>query len=179
MIQENTLRKISDMLIKGIQDECQVVYILSQMVIILEEKDLEENYPYLLLYRNWTVHNKLSYPTTVNLLLDIFKNDIDSRISAHKNARNLIKTNSRFFKLDILKKEFIIFFKEHDLTLDLLNTNWSSFKKLLLEVIKGRSVEFNSEILKKLELTEDENGKYCYKFSLVGMRDKPMVKFNV
>lgn len=176
MVQENILKKIDAELTKGIQDECQVVYILSRVVIVLEDRELKDDYPYLLFYRNWTMHNKLSNPNTVKLLLDIFKVGIDSQISAHKNARNLIKTNGRFFKLDTLREEFITFFKERDSTLDLFKRNWSSFKKLLLEVIKEHPVEFNSEILKKIELGKNGNRDYWYKFTLVGRRDKPIVK---
>lgn len=170
------IEKLSAELAKDLKNECQVVYILSLIVIVLEEENKKIDYPYIVFYRDWVMHNKLSRSNTVKLLLDIFKNDINSRISGHENARSLIKTNSRFFKLNTLKKEFVTFFKAHDLMPDLLNKNWSSLMKLLLEVIKEHPVEFNSEILKKLELTKKENGDYCYKFSLIGVKDKPIVK---
>ena len=176
MGQVEILEKLNREMKKDINEECQVVYILLLMVIVLEEKGRKLDYPYLLFYRNWTTHNKLSSPNTVKLLSDIFKKDIDSRSSGHENARSLIKTNSRFFKLDTLKKELVSFLKMYDLTPDLLNKNWLSFIKLLIEIIIERPVEFNSVILKKVELMKNKNGEYCYKFSFVGQRDKPIVK---
>lgn len=176
---KDIFQKISNEFRKGIRDESQIVYILSRMIIVLEKEGQKENYPYLLFYRNWTLHDKLSYPHTVKILLDIFKDDLDPRKDGHQNAKNLIKTNSRFFTFDVLKNELVAFFETHNLSLDLLNENWISFTQLLLEVIKECPIEFSSEILEKMELIKDESGCYCYKFSIVDKRDKPMVKLKL
>ncbi|MCR4305627.1 MAG: hypothetical protein NUV73_00910, partial [Candidatus Daviesbacteria bacterium] len=122
------------------------------------------------------LHNKLDRKNTTVLLADLFEQDIDSQKGGKENAIRIKSNHRNFFKLSSLKQELDNFFKDHSLPFDLLNKNWLSFIKLLLEIIKDCPIIFNSNKLRQLELIKNSMGDYCYKFSIVGNRHKPIIK---
>ena len=176
MGQIEIIEKLDKELRRDIKEECQVVYILSRVRKILEIKNQNEKYKLLKFYCNWTLHSKLDRKSTTVLLKNLFEQDIDCKKVGKENARLLISKHSDFFKLSNLRQELGGFIKDNDLQFDWITKNWSPFIKILLEIIKECPIIFDSDKLRQLELIKDDNGDYCYKFSITGSRHKPIVK---
>lgn len=176
------LEKLDREIKKDIREECQVVYILSRIRKILEAKNTvipigsDRKYQLLWFYCSWVLHYVMDRDSTQKLLRNLFSNGIDNQKSAKENAEMLKSNNPDFFKFSSFKLELHEFFNEHELSLDLLDNKWNNFCQILLEIIKETPIRFTSGSLQEIELIRDNNNDYCYKFTLVGMKDKPVVK---
>lgn len=159
------------------KEECEVIYLMVEIRKILEVEN--KSYKTLRFYCNWVLHTKLCQEKTTGTLSEIFENSVNLKKDAHRNAKNLKSVGVNFFKLNILKKELKDFFKNKELPMELLNKNWWSFAKLLLEIIKDRPVIFTPNKIKKLVITKLSNKEYHYKFSLINGRDKPIIKIKL
>ena len=179
------MEKIENELKKDMQEECQVVYILSRIRKILEADRAAQSvgaameYQLLWFYCNWVLHYVMDKDSTQKLLTQFFANCFDHEMNAKDYATMLKSKYPGFFKLSILKSELNKFLVEHELSLDLLKKNWGNFCKILLGIIKETPIRFTSGSLQEIELIRDMNGYYCYKFGLKGKRAKPIVKLKL
>lgn len=171
--------KLNDELKKDIKEECQVVYILSRIRKILEINNQKGEYRYLNFYCNWVLHNKLDRANTTVLLKDLFEGDMDNSKSGKENAAKIRLNHNDFFKLHTLRRDLEGFFSRHNLLLELLNKNWESFLKLLLDIIKETPIIFTSSIIDKMELLRNDEGIYYYKFYLKGSNERPIIKLKI
>lgn len=185
MGRQEIIEKLDRELKKDLREECQVVYILSRIRKILEAVKTvssigsDRKYQLLWFYCSWVLHYVMDKSSTQKLLKKLFADEIDNKKSAKENARMLKCNNPDFFKLSSLKLELHEFFKEHELSFDLLDNKWSIFCPILLEIIKETPIRFTSGSLQEIKLIRDKNGDYCYKFTLVGKKDKPIVKLKI
>lgn len=179
MIQEKIIKKLNVELSKDIKNECQVVYILSQIRKLLDIRGTG-SYRLIRFYCNWSLHVGLDKPRTTKIISEKF----DRYIDITKNGKyiiNKIKSECpNFFKLNDFKDELKRFFQNNNLPLNLLNKNknWIKFIKFLLEIIGECPVVCveSSDKIRKLILEKDNKVNYSYKFSLVGSRHKPIIK---
>lgn len=179
MGQLEILEKLNKEFGRDINEECQVVYILSRIRKILEIKNQKEKYKLLNLYCNWSLHSKLDRRSATVFLADLFEQDIDCEKDGKENATRLISKHSKLFKLSSLKQEVGSFIEDNNLSLDWIGKNWTSFIKILLEIIKDCPIIFHSDKLQRLELIKDKKEDYCYKFSLTGSKRKPIIKLRL
>ncbi len=181
MGREEVLNKLNARLSKAIDDEPQVIFILSRIRKILESKKEKSTYKYLNFYCNWVLHMKLDKPWTTALLSDKFEQDIDCDKSGHEIARQLASKHGDFFKLSSLKDDLKIFLKSNQLPEDLVTSNskWTQFVKILLEIIKGSPIEFGvTKKVERMSLQKNAFG-YYYKFDLKNCGRKPIVKLKL
>jgi hypothetical protein len=176
MGQIEIIEKLDKELKKEVHGECYVVYILSRIRKILEIKNQKGKYRFLNFYCSWVLHSKLDYKSTTILLADLFESDVNCGKSGKDNAKKIKYNHSEFFKLSTLKQELDIFLKDNSLPVDLVNKNWAPFRKFLLAIIKECPIIFDSKKLRQMELIKDGAGNYCYKFDIIGNRQKPMIK---
>lgn len=176
MGQDEITRKLDSILAQDVNNECQVIYVLSRIRKILENNKQKNKFRFLNLYCNWVLHNKLDHKNTTVLLADLFGKDIDNKKGGRENARILISNHSDFFNLSSLRRELDGFLRDNHLSSEMLNRNWEQFSKLLLEIIKESPIIFESNILHQLELVKDGEGNYGYKFSIAGNKSKPIIK---
>jgi len=177
------IEKLDRELKKDIREECQVVYILSRIRKILEANRVDGNgeaegdrYPLLNFYCNWSLHYVMDKPSTQRLINNLLAEGLDCKKSAKDLAGMLKLKYPDFFKLSSLELQLRGFLIVHQLSLDLLDNEWSNFRQILLKIIKETPIRFASGVLREIELILDDNSDYCYKFSLVDKRDKPIVK---
>jgi len=159
------------------KEECEAVYLLVEIRKILEYGG--NYYKTLRFYCNWVLHKELNQERTTKLLSDIFETNIDFGKCGYENACNIKSVGADFFKLDKFKKELKKFFKDKRLPMDLLNKNWWTFRKLLLEIIKDCPVIFTPNKIQRLEVIGYNNGDYGYKFSLNNGKRSPVIKLKL
>ncbi|MEF3692136.1 MAG: hypothetical protein V3574_03740 [Candidatus Moraniibacteriota bacterium] len=176
MGQLEIIEKLKHGLEEDIHEECQVVYILSRIRKILEIKNQKTKYRFLNFYCNWSLHSKIDRKETTDLLRVLLEKNIDSKKSGKENAIKLKLNNNNFFKLSSFKQELTDFLQENNLPLNVVKKSWISFIKILLEIIKESPIIFTSNVLNELKLSKDVKGNYCYKFTLVSNKNKPIVK---
>ncbi len=176
MGQIEIIEKLKGELTKDTNEECRVIFILSRIRKVLEIKNQKTKYKFLNFYCNWSLHSKLDKEGTTALPKVLFEKNIDSKKSGKENAVKLKLNNNDFFKFSSFKQELIDFLQENNLPLDVVKKSWTSFMKILLEIIKESPIIFTSNALSELKLSEDIKGNYCYKFTLVGNKNKPIVK---
>lgn len=158
-------------------EECEVVYLMVEIRKILEYGG--NFYKTLRFYCNWVLHKELSQEKTTKLLSDIFEPNVDLKKSGRKNARNIKSIGRDFFMLKTFRKELGDFFKDHNLPMDLLEKNWWTFGKLLLEIIKDCPVHFVANKIRELKIEKYDDRNYGYKFSLTSSRNKPVIKLKL
>jgi hypothetical protein len=161
---------------KVFKEKCEVAYLMIEIRKVLDCGGI--SYQTLRFYCNWVLHNKLDHKKTTSFLSKMFDQDIDFKKSGKEIARNMHANHKSFFLLSGFKLELNKFFKDNNLSSDLvnINKNWITFIKLLLEIIKECSVEYNPSKINKLELKRHKNGNYSYKFSLTNRSCKPIIK---
>lgn len=179
MGQIEIIEKLNNEFKREINRECQVVYILSRVRKILEIKNQKNKYKLLNFYCNWVLHSKLDGYSTKILINNLFEHDIDCKKSAKWNAIKMKSCSKHFFDLLSLKQEIDDFFNENCSSINLSEKNWASFGKLLLGIINECPIILNSSKLRQIELFKDKNGIYGYKFYLVGLRNKPIIKLKL
>lgn len=174
------LEKLHKELEREIHEECQVVYILSCIRKILDMNEQKEKYKFVRFYCNWVLHNQLDRPSTTVLVSDIFDQHVDKSKNGRDIARKIKSSNSGFFKLNYFKDELQKFLEEYGLFQDLVckNVDWGTFKRLLLSIIEECPIVLskNSEKISEIVLKRRGNGDYAYIFSLIGSKDKPIIK---
>lgn len=176
MGQIEIVEKINRELKNEIIEECHVVFILSRMRKVLEINNQKSKYELINFYSNWVLHSKLDGPSTIRIIKNIFEQDIDCAKSAKENANKIKISNKKFFVFSNLKQQMDDFFNEYNLSVGLLNNNWTLFVKLLLDIIKECPIILGSLKLSRIELLQNDKGIYFYKFYLVGLKDKPIIK---
>ncbi|MCX6766078.1 MAG: hypothetical protein NT136_03930 [Candidatus Moranbacteria bacterium] len=180
MGQGEILEKLNKELERDIKNECQVVYILSRIRKILEIKNQKDKYELLNFYCNWSLHVNLKYKNTTQFISKMFDQYIEFTKSEKDIAREMKSNHADFFKLNDLKNELRKFFEVHDLPLNLVDKNkyWITFIKLLLEIIEECPVICikSSKKIERLTLIKNKKGDYCYKFNLINLRHKPIIK---
>jgi len=162
---------------KTFKEKCEVIYLMVEIRKILEYGG--ESYKTLRFYCNWVLHKELSQEKTTKLLSDVFEPNVDQKKSGHENARNIKSIGRDFFMLKTFRKELEDFLKDHKLPMDLLNKNWWTFGKLLLEIIKDCPVHFVANKIQDLKIEKYDDMNYGYKFSLIDSRQKPIVKLKL
>lgn len=176
MGREEILEKINKELEKGINNESQVVYILSRIRKFLETNKQKGKYKYLNFYCNWILHSKLDEKRTTSFLHDMFEQSIDWNEDIKKIAEKIKSGHKNFFKLSNLKSDLKEFFKKYNLKNDVLDRNWISFSIILLDIIKECPIIFTSDKIYSLELLKEKEKVYCYKFHLNGYKYAPIIK---
>ena len=158
-------------------ENCEVIYLMVEIRKILEYEG--KSYKTLRFYCNWVLHKELNQEKTTKLLSDIFEPNVDLKKSGRENARNLKSIGKDFFMLKTFRKELSEFFKDHALPMDLLEKNWWTFGKLLLEIIKDCPVHFVANKIRELKIEKYDDKNYSYKFSLIDSNIKLVEKLKL
>lgn len=176
---EDIVNKISDELSRGIDSEPQVLYLLVEIRKI-RQANLGNNKTFLDFYRDWACHVELTHNDAVDIFLNRFEILVDPNLTAHKIAKSFVSRFPSFFKLDELRKELRVFFKDKELTTELTDDGkkWYTFVKHLLGILKDCNIKrlgSNGKI-EGLSLEVDNQGNAKFKFRLRGRRDLPVCK---
>lgn len=162
---------------KTFKEKCEVIYLMVEIRKFLEYGG--KSYKTLRFYCNWVLHTELSQEKTTKLLSDIFEPNVDLKKSGHENAHNIKSIGRDFFMLEKFRKELREFFKDHNLPMDLLEKNWWTFGKLLLEIIKDCPVHFVANKIRELKIEKYNDMNYGYKFSLIDSKQKLIEKLKL
>jgi len=181
MAKEAIIEKLEHVLTDQVENECQVIYILTRMRKILEINDQKKEYGVVNFYSDWALHPKLTHANTTSFIALKFEPHIDVAKSSHDIAKLLKSTNPGFFKLDDLKNEFKLFCEEYGLSTKIFDVedNWHDFMRLLLEIIKDCPIVIKNSKIKQMTLVGSSLDDYSYKFNLVGTREIPIVKLKL
>ncbi|MFA5392484.1 MAG: hypothetical protein WC306_02190 [Candidatus Paceibacterota bacterium] len=162
---------------KIFKEKCEVIYLMVEIRKILEYGG--KSYKTLRFYCNLVLHKELSQEKTTKLLSDIFEPNVDLKKSGRENARNIKSIGRDFFMLKTFRKELEDFFKDRNLSMDLLKKNWWTFGKLLLEIIKDCPVHFVANKIWELRIEKYDDRNYGYKFSLIDGKQKLVEKLKL
>lgn len=125
---DQILEKINKEIQKNINNECQVVYILSRIRKFLEFKKIQNKYKHLNLYCNWVLHPK-----------------IDKTGHLKETLQNFIehKDDDKFLFFEYLTDELKTFLKENDLSYKKLfeTENYINFLNLLVDILSDTPLE--------------------------------------
>ncbi len=129
------IEKLNKELLKEIEIEAQVVYILVETRKIIKEHDSNVGrYPILAFFCDWVVHVKMDRRGAKQMLGQVrnFYTGLDSYLH--------IKKNTSFFPFVmfiVLRRELRIFLENNDLPLNIVNDDekWEKCLFLLLDVI--------------------------------------------
>ncbi|OGH12022.1 MAG: hypothetical protein A2857_03730 [Candidatus Levybacteria bacterium RIFCSPHIGHO2_01_FULL_36_15] len=172
------LRKIVNLLNSGIDSEEKTLYLF---VEIHKIRKLDgEVKSYLDFFRDWLVHDEISYKSST----DFFLNRFDKYISgsdAKKIAHDFVLHESDFFKFINLKTELRSFLLANNLPSNLTNDNnyWLRFVRVLVEILKECPVKSSSGKIDMLSLTEDNSGNICFRFHLRGREEVVKIKLKI
>ena len=181
MAKEAIIEKLENALTDQIENECQVIYILTRASKILDINDQRQKYSTINFYRNWSVHAVLSQGSTASFISPKFDPHIDITKGGHDIAKDLISANESFFKLKDLKNELRLFCEEYGLPTELFDNanNWRAFMELLLEIIKDCPIVIKNSKVRQMTLVGSSFEDYSYKFNLAGTKVKPIVKLKL
>lgn len=175
---KDIIYKISEELVRGIDSEPQVLYLLVEIRKIRQTKF--KNKTFLDFYRDWACHVELTHNNAVNMFLNRFEILVDPNLTTCKIAKSFVSCFPSFFKFDELRKELRVFLKEERLTTELTDDRkkWYTFVKHLLGILKDcnmKRLDFNKKI-EELSLEVDSQGNAKFKFHLRRRGDLPVCK---
>ena len=131
MARDEIKEKLNKALRKDINEECQVVYILSRIRKLIEIEDSKEKYKVLKFYCDWSLHSIIENTKPVEDILDEFISDEESRV------------NFLYFKRFV--DEFGKFAEEHNLTSEIFeHKKLDRFLELLAEVLSDTPIIFKT-----------------------------------
>lgn len=131
MARNEIVKKLDKELQKDINEENQVVYILSRIRKLIEIKNLQQKYKVLKFYCDWALHSVISYTKPVEDILDEFISDRESRV------------NFLYFKHFV--DEFGEFAGEHNITSSIFkHKKLDRFLELLAEVLSDTPIIFKT-----------------------------------
>lgn len=122
--------KLGIALAQPINEECQVVYILTEIGKLLEGLGKKKDFPVLWMYRSWALHPNIDVTTPLDTLLD----KIEEAVRKEENRPFVMLEFADFehFREDITKflksKNIKNNFGQHDY--------WIPFRTNLLKIIK-------------------------------------------
>lgn len=172
------LNKISKLLNSRIDTEAKTQYLLVQ---IHKVRKLDgESKSYLDFFRDWLVHDEISYRTATDFFLNRFEAYVVGN-DAHRIAQDFKSNEGDFFKFISLKDELHSFLAANNLPTDLTDNirYWLGFVRLLVEILKECPVKCANGRIDELTLTEDVSGNICFRFHLRGRRDISKVKLKI
>ncbi len=172
-------KKLKDFLMQHpkIKEECELVYIMTEIRKIIKIKKQEKEFKILNFYCNWVLHDKLNYSPTLKYIDDKFIN-IDFNQRGKSIAIEMKSKHSDFFKFNDLKNDLILFLDKLEFSRNILSENWIFFLKKILEIIEECKVDFSkikNSKFKTLNIEKDQNSNSCFRFVLKNVR-KPRVK---
>lgn len=125
------LEKLKKELNRDIQEESQVVYILSRIRKYLEQTNLHKNYKYIIFYCNWALHSKLDRTEPVSDLL--------------REVTVMSETGVKFLTFQLFHADLKKFFRENSIQENILDKQWLKFTELLIDIYSDTPVEFYPE----------------------------------
>lgn len=138
MGQIEILEKLKKELNKDIQEESQVVCILSKIRKFLEQTNLQKNYKYIIFYCNWALHSKLERTEPVSDLL--------------REVTVMSEEGVKFLTFQHFHADLKRFFRENSIQEDILDKQWLKFTELLIDIYSDTPVEFYPEDKKALTI---------------------------
>ena len=156
MGREAILEKLNKELSKEIQEECQVIYILSRIRKYLEQNNKKSKYKVLNFYCNWALHSKMERTEPVAGILRDF---ITANGEGFKNFGPFLEELNKFLKAYDLSREIIS-------NLD----NRKRFLNLLIDIYEDTPLEVYPEekriITIKKSKTLPKDGYYSVDFKI-------------
>lgn len=155
MGQEEILRKLSNVLKEDIQNECQVVFILSRIRKYLELKEIKREYKFLNFYCNWALHSKINRTESVSEVLNNFIKSTDG---------------GNFLNFDYLVDDLKKFIDKYCLPDKIIkdNENYKRFVNLLFGIYSDTPLEVPSGEKQIITISEgSENGDIAYSCNIV------------
>lgn len=161
MGQLEILEKLNKELEKDINNEAQVVYILSRIRKYLELKNQKSKYKYLNFYCNWALHAKLERTEPISDVL--------------RGVSKLNEIGIRFLTFEHLKMDLKNFFRKNDIPEDILDKQWLKFRSLLRDIYSDTPLEFYPEGKKVLTISKPEklleNDEFSVAFKITEIKN--------
>jgi hypothetical protein len=152
--------------VAGEASQSDIVKIIIDIRQILEKEHLKEKYQQLNFFCNWVLHVELSGSSICYKMLEKMTDalligfEID-KISNSRLSPTEYFTNKaqNFLALDVLRKEFIDFFKIKGLPIYLFNDkkNWQGFANALIHELSEKPIKFPANIEKQVSSTKPRN----------------------
>lgn len=172
------LEKLAKILNSGIDSEEKTVYLFVEIHKI--RKLDSEAKSYLDFFRDWLVHDEISYKPATDFFLNKFEEHV-SGLDTKKITHDFILQESDFFKFINLRTELRNFFVTNSLSSNLTDDNsyWLRFVRLLVEILKECPVLCENGKIDMLSLTEDSSGNICFRFHLRGRKEIIKIKLKI
>lgn len=170
--------KLAKVLNSGIDSEEKTLYLFVEIHKI--RKLDSEVKSYLDFFRDWLVHDEISYKPSTDFFLNRFDQYVDD-FDAKKIAHDFILHEKDFFKFIILKTELRNFFVANNLPSNLTDDNsyWLRFVRVVVEILKECPVKSKNGKIDTLFLTEDTSGNICFRFHLRGRKEVVKIKLKI
>lgn len=128
----------------GVLSNSELVSVMVNFRLIIEEDNLQSNYPILNLYCNWTVHHKISRS---NIAYRILEEITDSMIAHNNNPKESQWINDAIIegmRLHKLQTEILDFSNSLGIDLKILSNRkfWTDFGNQLLSILIDRPLAF-------------------------------------
>lgn len=157
MAESDLLEKLRTELVKDIDSEVQVVYILSRIRKILEINNLKSQYKYLNFYCNWALHSKIDRAEPVaDILREFLKLD---------------EAKVKFLTFEHLFANLVKFLKQFDLPEAITKDQWFKFCDKLIDIYSDTPIEVYPEekvtIRIRRPAKEPKKGEFSVAFEIV------------
>jgi len=135
------LKKLRDMLTKGVETEADALYVLTEVRKVLEQQGFKKDYEYLTFHCDWAVHSKLTGPTAQKVLSCFDRANIHLRagIKLRDLPSALRREIDRLSKLEYFERELAEFLEKHSLPdLSLKRSDgWTHFLHLYAKIVEN------------------------------------------
>ncbi len=173
-MEEEIVDKLKKTLIKCIENESDVVYLMVGIRKVLEMKGVS-GFLLLKFYCDWILHHKKDLITKE---IKQIMNKIDSSIPKDKSLYPAIsikdRTNIDFIYMKELKKQLDKFLKKYDLPLKLVTDKkcWITFVKLLTKILENQPIINPSENIKSFSFIPAKEGVAIWVIEFNDEREK-------
>lgn len=139
-------------------EECHAVYFLVEIRKLLHHEQLEDKYPILQFYCDWSVHTDKDFTNAIkSTIVDIYE-DVVSRIKtgdAHSGRPKIIG----FIYMEDLQADVASFLVEHGLGSSLVDTdNWLALVTVLVKVLVDQPINNPSTGVRSLAFLPAADG---------------------
>lgn len=150
------IRKLSSALSKQIEEECQVVYILSKIRKILEKSGRDKIFLVLDFYIDWSLHAQIERTSRISHILEKIEKTI-------LNSKYDPFTAMELLNFDEFRKEAVQFFGEHNIMHKFTEKDyWMKFRTFMVDILADCPLKINrGEINELTFIKSDKNNVKC------------------
>ena len=143
--------EINEVLKKQNYNKADVTYLMTQFRLLIEENKLKDEYQFLNLYCNWTLHSKISGSDTAFEILEFITDSLISHNNDPYNAKDIYSAIIEGLSLHKVLDDIIRIGRVYNI-IEIAKFNnfqqWVIFAEKLIEVLEQRPMIFPNPITK-------------------------------